>query len=69
MKTAQGRLDCAAIVIAASCVLSPISARKITPNVVRSIRQSILALPFARLLEAEAPEPDSTPHPERLNLE
>ena len=36
MKTAQGRLDCAAIVIAASCVLSPISARKITPNVVRN---------------------------------
>src|SRR4029078_5806896 len=42
MNTAQGFFVCAAIVIAASCVLSPISARKIIPNVVSRTRRSMV---------------------------
>src|SRR5215212_2649020 len=42
--TAHGLFVCAAIVIAASCVLSPISAKKIIPKVVSSTRRSIFSL-------------------------
>jgi len=52
MKTDHGRRVCAARVIAASWVLSPISAKKITPNVVNITRQSIYFLPLEGGLKA-----------------
>src|SRR6185295_5057435 len=44
INTAHGCFESAAIVIAASCVLSPISARKMIPNVVSNTRRSIRLL-------------------------
>src|SRR6185369_15580421 len=53
IKTAHGFFESAAIVIAASCVLSPISARKITPKVVSSIRKSIWSSPHSLQIRHE----------------
>src|SRR5213592_4392495 len=49
MKTSHGRFFSEAMVIAAIWVLSPISARKITPKVVSITRQSILTPRFLLL--------------------
>src|SRR5215813_2743550 len=60
MRTAQGRRVCAARVTAASWVLSPNSAIKITPNVVNITRQSIYLLLLERGLKAFACDAPAT---------
>src|SRR5215510_6835084 len=65
MRTAHGRRVCAARVIVASWVLSPNSAKKITPNVVNITHQSICFLPHdgsLKLCSWRARRPTGRPH-------